>query len=371
MGQDRRDEPDLKRLLLDVYQETVNEMRADKLLAPHLMNDGPVHVIAIGKAAAVMARTALQACEVVTGIVVCPESDHEDLSPLTVFAGGHPMPDEQSLAAGQAIADFASSLPDGSRVLGLLSGGASALAEHLNPEWTLPRVREETKRRMESGADIAELNRYRRTVSQLKGGGLAKMLDDCSATVYVLSDVQGSDFAVIGSGPFWTEGGDIPHVLVGDASLALETASRHLEARGFRVSLRPWIGGEARDEGEAFGKAALRLEPGEALCAAGEPVVTVQGDGLGGRAQEFALAASETISGKPDLLILAAGTDGRDGPTDAAGAVVDGSSWDAAAKGDLARSDSNRWAHRAGARIASRQTDTNVNDLFLAIRSRA
>lgn len=347
----------------------MQKVRADALLGPHLHGLHFDHVVALGKAARVMAEKAVESGAVSSGLVICSDPELGSCPTLTYLRGDHPDPAEHSLASGIALANFADSCLPKERILVLLSGGASAMAELPIEGRTLAEVQREARRLMSSGADIAKLNEFRRSVSQLKAGGLARRMGNSALDVYVLSDVQGSDPAVIGSGPFWTGLKGAPHTIIGDASLARSFASHELAKRGLEVIELGWIGGNAAQEGARFADAAKKLRPHQALVASGEPTAIVRSTtGLGGRCQEFALAAASRLQGSTEMSILAAGTDGRDGPTDAAGAISTGQSWDDDSQADLDDSNSNRWAHRLGTRIPSWTTDTNVNDLFLAVR---
>jgi glycerate-2-kinase len=352
--------------------------------------------------------------------------------------GDHPWPGERSVAAGQAVLAFASAARPADRHLVLLSGGASALCAAPAPGLTLADKDAVLRALMRAGATIAELNTVRKHLSALKGGRLAAALmaapgvtrDTSTALPKALptlltlavSDVQGDDPAIIGSGPTVpdpTTFGDALEVLRRHALIErLPPAVRqHLEAgvAGY-ISETPKPGRQGDSTGayaviatldealEAIAQAAasvgaprvlslgrvlygavgahaaqlaalLRQHRGEApllLVAGGEPVVRVSGEGRGGRAQELALRLAVELEGESGITVMVAGTDGRDGPTEAAGAFADGGTLARARKAGcdpraaLARNDSNRALGAAGDLFTTGLTGTNVADLVVA-----
>ena len=348
--------------------------------------------------------------------------------------GDHPWPGERSVAAGQAVLAFASAARPADRHLVLLSGGASALCAAPAPGLTLADKDSVLRALMRAGATIAELNTVRKHLSALKGGRLATALmaapgatrDATTALPTLLtlavSDVQGDDPAIIGSGPTVpdpTTFGDALEVLRRHALIErLPPAVRqHLEAgvAGY-ISETPKPGRQGDSRGayaviatlddalEAIAQAAasvgaprvlslgrvlygavdahaaqlaalLRQHRGEApllLVAGGEPVVRVSGEGRGGRAQELALRLAVELEGESGITVLVAGTDGRDGPTEAAGAFADGGTLARARKAGcdpraaLERNDSNRALGAAGDLFTTGPTGTNVADVVVA-----
>ena len=348
--------------------------------------------------------------------------------------GDHPWPGERSVAAGQAVLAFASAARPADRHLVLLSGGASALCAAPAPGLTLADKDSALRALMRAGATIAELNTVRKHLSALKGGRLAAALmaapgatrDATTALPTLLtlavSDVQGDDPAIIGSGP------TVPDpTTFGDALEALRrhalierlppAVRQHLEAgvAGY-ISETPKPGRQGDSTGayaviatlddalEAIAQAAasvgaprvlslgrvlygavdahaaqlaalLRQHRGEApllLVAGGEPVVRVSGEGRGGRAQELALRLAVELEGESGITVLVAGTDGRDGPTEAAGAFADGGTLARARKAGcdpraaLERNDSNRALGAAGDLFTTGPTGTNVADVVVA-----
>lgn len=352
-----------------------------------------VHVWAVGKAAAAMAR------DFGGALVIDPR------------VAGHPIPDARSVAAGERLLAAARAVPADERALLLLSGGASALVAAPVAGLSLDGLQAATRALYLGGASIAELNLVRRHLTRLGGGKLAAA---CAGAVDVLalSDVAGDDPAVIGSGPASPEPGDraaalavarryrvpdealaaleragdnpragdpifargIYRVLASPATLRDE-AARALAAAGLTPVVRAeLVDGDVEDFAVELMERGAALAHGQVFVAAGEPTVQVRGGGLGGRAQHLALSLAAPLHGR-DLAFVALGSDGRDGPTDAAGAAVDGRTLprlaarglDAAAA--LARSDSHRALAAVGATIPSWPTGTNLTDLYLLGRA--
>jgi len=340
---------------------------------PELSKGHGMVVLALGKAASAMARGAVGVlgARVNRGVVVTKDGHAGGAPPgFEVLESAHPVPDERSVAAGERLLEVASQARAGELVLVLVSGGASALAEA--PDGcTLAELRLTTEGLLRAGAPIAELNAVRRRLSRLKAGGLARAARRAGAVVMALclSDVPGDDPAIIGSGPAWL-GADGPHhVIVASLAQALEAAEGEARRRGYEVERVPErLEGEAREAArrlvERFAGGGRRM-----LIAGGETVVRVRGGGRGGRNQELALAAVPLLEPRPGLVLAALGTDGTDGPTDAAGGVVDAGSA-ARARGEgvevtraLEENDSYAALKAIGSLVVTGPTGTNVGDL--------
>jgi len=388
-----------------------------------LPGDGPVHVAGIGKAAAAMARgaRAVLGDRIAGGVLVVPEP--ADAAGLAVHVGGHPLPDDAGVRGARAIRDLARGLRAEDRLLLLVSGGGSALAT-LPPEGVaLEDVRATTDLLLRAGADIGSLNSVRKHVDLLKGGRLARLAAPAQVTALVLSDVVGDPLDVIASGPVSPDPTTFADALatlarfdvqdatpaairrhleaaadespgpgdpcfetvdievVGNNRLAAEAAVAEARARGYEARLGPdALTGEAREAGRELGELARRIrERGDALAApacvvaGGETTVTVRGGGRGGRNQEVALGAALVLDGLEGVLVLSAGTDGIDGPTDAAGAVATG---DTVARGRargldarraLADNDAYPFFEALGDLVVTGPTGTNVMDLQIVL----
>lgn len=367
---------------------------------------GPVWVVAVGKAASAMALGACDALgPTLERAVVVSRPGHFDpelgrIAGLEVVPAGHPLPDEGSLQAGEAVRRLALAAPPGQRVLVLVSGGASSLVEALPSGITLGDLRRVSEWGLANGIDIVALNAMRRALSLVKDGRMAAWFAHCRLRGLLVSDVPGDDPAVIGSGllraapvadrrawPAWVRElaavniappGTTPVGIVEVVARlddALTAAERAAAAAGLAVRRHA-----ARIDGDAVEVArrvTLELAVGEASVQlwGGEPTVQLPlASGRGGRAQHLALAAARWIAGHDDLLLLAAGTDGTDGNTGDAGALVDGGTLDrAAADGldaddHLRRADSATFLEDSGDLLHTGPTGTNVGDLVFGLR---
>ncbi|MEZ4322026.1 MAG: DUF4147 domain-containing protein [Myxococcota bacterium] len=313
-------------------------------------------LVAVGKAAPAMALGALDAWGAPRkGLVLTTDGVPADV-PLAVRRAGHPLPDERGIAATQEILRMLQSTTDPTLVL--LSGGGSALLEAPRPPDDLASLRAGTAERLARGATIAELNAWRTTRSLVKGGGLARHVRGPLRTL-VVRDLDGP-LDRVASGP--TAGTLLEEVL--GPETAVRAASLAVQELGYTVRHAPFATGEAR----RLGAHALDgLPPRTALVRSAEPTVTLRGSGRGGRSQELALAAAQAGRGRADWALLALGTDGVDGPTDAAGAVVDGTVWGRGAGAALRDNDAYTWLDRRRALVRTGPTGTNVTDLHVVL----
>ena len=325
-----------------------------------------------GKAAAVMARALEETLGegLGAGVVVIPRGHmggDDRLRRVRVLEAGHPLPDRGSVEAGRALLAFLEARGPDDRVIGLVSGGASALLATPVEGHSLEALRAASAEGLRSGRPIEEINATRGALSRTADGGLSRAGAPGQRIAWVISDVVGDRLDVIGSAPFAPSD---CRILLTNAD-ALEAARRSAEELGYRVEVvtRRMVG-EARRVGARIG-AALRDGRGASprcLLYGGETTVTVTGPGLGGRNQELALAAAEPLRGLRAVALLAAGSDGRDGPTDAAGAVVDGAT---AGRCDvtaaLATNDSHPACEAAGALVRTGPTGTQVMDIVVGL----
>jgi hydroxypyruvate reductase len=385
--------------LLDAYRAAIAAADPERSVMAALAGrrpEGPVWVAALGKAAPGMMRGAFSVLggAMVEGLAV---SDHLETIPdgVELLVGSHPTPDARSVVAGEALVDFARRVPDDATFLMLVSGGGSALAEVPAHGWTIEEMGALADRLMSAATPISELNTVRRHLSRLKNGGLLRECRAARALTLVISDVIDGKASDVASGPTLADGStasdaaevvrrrlgevvDIPSadplafprhesLLIADCRAAGVAASTRLGARVWTASLRGEASIRAREMLAACG-------PGEVLVAAGETTVTVRGNGLGGRNQEAALAAAIALDGSTGLFAALA-TDGVDGPTRAAGAVVDGGSisrmraagLDPAAL--LDDNDSHGALEASGDLVITGPSGTNVGDVWFAWRS--
>lgn len=339
---------------------------------------GEVGVVAVGKAAAEMIAGARVRFR--RGLVVLPRG----LSPpaprrgLEVLFASHPEPDRSSVAAARRAREFFASFGPRDVILCLVSGGASSLLCLPRAGLTLGDKKRRIARLVRSGAGILEVNRLRTSLSAVKGGRLGRETRARLVTL-VLSDVPGDRPSAVGSGPtIRGRSGDLVRV-VGSNRMGLEAAARFARERGLSprtISRR--LAGEARDAGASFARAAARLDPGQVLFTGGETTVALDGTkgrgGRGGRCLELALAAARVLESAPGIALLAAGSDGKDGSSAAAGAFADAGTMararalglDAAAA--LDRHDTQAFFAAIGDLLVTGPTGTNVADWAFAVR---
>ncbi len=385
-------------------------------------NRSELVVLAVGKAAAAMAAAAegVAGDRIRTGLVITKAGHGLPLARLPLLEAGHPVPDEGSGDAADRALQLAAGVREQELFLLLLSGGASALVSRPLEGISPAELADTTAALLACGAEIQELNSVRKHLCALAGGRLARAVGASPIQVLVVSDVPGDRLDVIGSGPCHSDPstfadaldvlrrrgiiGRVPRAVrrhlergargeleetpkPGDPALArvrTTIVARNRDARdaaretalrrGLRaVELGETLQGEARQRGRqlaALGCAVASQAP-VLLIAGGESTVTLRGSGRGGRNQELALAAALALAGRRDVALLSAGSDGSDGPTDAAGAFVDG---DTTARGAalgldaasaLADNDSYTFFDREGGLLRTGPTHTNVMDLVL------
>jgi glycerate 2-kinase len=297
------------------------------------------------------------------------------VSSAEVLFSAHPEPDDSSLAAARRALDYFAGFGPKDVILCLISGGTSSLLALPRPGVTLESKRRAVRRLMRSGASIVEINRLRRSLSAVKGGKLGRKTRARLVTL-VLSDVPGDRPSLVGSGPT-VRGvrGDVT-LVVGSNRSGLDAAACRAREKGLNPRLRrERLSGEASEQGRRFARSAARLQRGQVLLAGGETTVTIRGaHGRGGRNLEFALGAAIELSGMEGILVLAAGSDGIDGSSRAAGAVADGRTISRALRlgldpaRALARHDTEPFFERLGDLLVPGPTGTNVCDWAFAIR---
>lgn len=384
-----------------------------------------VYVIGAGKAGAQMARAVekLLGARITGGEINVKDGHSAKLRRIKINECGHPIPDARGVAGARRIAQIASAASTGDLVICLISGGASALLPLPAPGITLAEKQKTTRLLLECGASIHEINCVRKHISAIKGGQLARLVYPATLVTLILSDVIGDDLDVIGSGPtvpdrstfadaraifekfrLWNrlpraarerldsgaeetpKPGDMlfaktRNIVIGSNALAVDAAAEEARRLGFHtLVLSTCIQGEAREVALVHAAIAkeihMRARPvarPACVISGGEPTVTIRGKGLGGRNQEFALAAAIGIAGLPNTIILSAGTDGTDGPTDAAGAIAGGATLARAealglnAAAFLRNNDSYRFFEATGDLIKTGPTGTNVADIQLIL----
>jgi hydroxypyruvate reductase len=387
-----------------------------------------LRIVAVGKASRGMALAALEVIpealiEKSDCAIVVNRENAAPLEPFTVFAAGHPLPDEEGVRAARFVEDILLEAGRDEAILLLLSGGGSALLPAPAEGIDLVDKRAVTELLLGGGADIHEINTVRKHLSRLKGGGMARAAQPAALEALILSDVFDDDLSSIASGPtvpdptrfadaigvlraygIWERAPDavrrrleagssgtipetpkagdaafdrVKNTIIGSNLLSLEAARRHAESLGYAAEvLGGPLTGEAREAAERFAGRLRRLAEGPrssrgALLAGGETTVTLRGKGKGGRNQEMALAVARAAAecAGCDWVFLSGGTDGRDGPTDAAGGLVDAGT---VARGReagedperaLRQNDSYGFLQASGDLLMTGATGTNVADL--------
>ncbi len=373
-------------LLYRIAQETENGFRFGSIEID-FSRYRTVNVLAVGKAARKMTEALGNLIDerIDAGLIISktPFEKGEFAAKYRCFVADHPVPTQASVTAGENALAFAAALNQKDLLIVLLSGGGSSLMTVPAEGVTLDELRALNRRLLSSGAPINEINEERKRFDRVKGGGIARAANGARIVNLVLSDVIGNNLETIASGPTVLNpsegGGCIESFVIGDVGSAIDAAEKSARAFGFEtIVIGEPIGGEAREVGRTFAERMRRIReerlPGSRpllLIRGGESTVTLRGDGFGGRNLETALGAVETLSGLLGAAFVAFATDGEDGPTDAAGAIVTGETYQngveagADLEDALARNDSYPYFEAAGGLIRTGPTGSNVNDLLM------
>lgn len=340
-----------------------------------LARAGRVGVFAVGKAATRMFEAARAPGR--AGLAVLPRGFPAPRPGpgVRVLFAAHPTPDESSIRAALAAVRFFSRFDPGDIILCLVSGGSSSLLCLPRPGLTLAQKVRAVDRFVRAGAPIDEVNRLRISLSAIKGGKLGRVTGARLVTL-VVSDVPGDRPSIVGSGPtIRKRRGDLTRVVASNRD-GLIGAQREARRLGLSPLIRRTrIEGEAQEVGRRLGRAVRILRPGEALLAGGEATVSLpRVHGKGGRSLEIALAAAVELDGDAGAALLASGSDGRDGSSRAAGAIVDGSTLSRACRHGLeprralSRHDTESFFAKAGGLFRTGPTGTNVADWAFGVR---
>lgn len=376
---------------------------------------GRLFLLAVGKAAWPMADAAHETLggKIERGIVVTKyKHSRGQIGAIDIYEAGHPVPDENSYKAADAALEMVSELGESDTLLLLLSGGGSALFE--KPLVPPEEIQDINKQLLSCGAEISEMNTIRKRLSAVKGGRLAEA---CRGSIYqiILSDVIGDRLDMIASGPAAADSStcddamaivskyglrlsdaakaclnketpkslrNVKSEIVGSVRLLCEAAAKEAEQLGYKAEIMTdSLDCEASDAGKMLAKKAVEWtdqhKDGSASACAfiygGETVVHIKGTGLGGRNQELALSAAKEIEGLENVLIFSLGSDGTDGPTDAAGGIVDGQTATKLREKDIsieeimANNDSYNALKEVDGLIMTGPTGTNVNDVSVLL----
>lgn len=401
-----------------IIKESIARVLPDEAVAQALkgrdFGTGKIYVVAAGKAAWQMGKAAADILgdRIAAGVVVT-KYDHvkAEIPGLTCYEAGHPVPDENSFRGTQAALDLVSDLKAEDTVLFLLSGGGSALFE--KPLVSGEELADVTRQLLACGADITEMNTIRKRLSMVKGGKFAEICAPAKVFSIVLSDILGDPLDMIASGPAYPDSTtcqealalvekyqfrfsdkamellnkETPKVLTnvetmitGSVRNLCQAAADSCRKLGYEpVFLTDQLDCEAREAGAFLASIAKSYENTEkslAFIAGGETVVHLTGKGRGGRNQELALSAARGIAGLKDTAVFSVGSDGTDGPTDAAGGYCDGTTQDRlSARGVdiyqvLKENDAYAALGKADGLIMTGATGTNVNDVAVVLIKR-
>jgi glycerate 2-kinase len=405
-------QPRVARVLLAALQAVEpGKLVRDYLSKTVLPAHDRLFLLGIGKAAEPMVAAAadLQP-DFASALLVTKKAVGNPRGRVVVMEAGHPVPDERSIQAGRAALDFVAQLSDTDLLICLISGGGSALIAAPRAGIGLQEIQLMTNALLASGAHIEEINTIRRQLDSLKGGGLARATK-ARVLSLLLSDVPGDKLEAIASGltvPDPRNAADalsildrhailapsnvyavlatdqpaddslasrVTNVVIGNNATAVQAARRQAELEGFHAEVLPeLLAGEARDSGarlaETLKRACRNTKRPFCLIGGGETTVTLRGEGKGGRNQELALGAVDSLAGAQNVLLIGLATDGDDGPTDAAGAAVTGQTQQRAlasgleADTYLARNDSYSYFQQLDDLLKPGYSGTNVNDLI-------
>ncbi len=406
-----------KKHALQIFRAALHAADPERAVAKHLKFDGRtlvagrvryrlsnfdrIQVIGAGKAGAAMARAVERILgRRISGGFINVKDAARRLRRIELNESGHPVPDERGLAGARRIAETARRAGERDLLICVISGGASALMPLPADSITLLEMQQTTRELLASGATIHELNTIRKHVEKLKGGQLAELAAPATVLSLILSDVVGDDLDVIGSGPTVADSSTVDdaaavfakygikplplhetpkrvdrvqNVIIGSNRQAIDAAAQQARALGYHTTvLSTFIEGETRDVAlvhAAIAKEILAsgrpLRRPACILSGGETTVTVRGSGLGGRNQEFVLAAALALEGWKGVTIFSAGTDGSDGPTDAAGAIADETTLNRGVDGRefLKNNDSYHFFKQVDGLVKTGPTGTNVMDV--------
>ena len=403
--------------LRSAFQAAIDQADPKAAVARHMTAvshnaNGRVIVIAAGKAAPGMLRGAMaQLGQNIEAICVTHKENQDRIENIPFFNSGHPIPDDVGWKATQMITEILARTTADDHVIALISGGASALLPAPAQGISLADKQALNAALLASGLDIVEMNMIRQQVSTLKGGGLLRQAAPAHVSAYILSDVVGDDLRAIASGPTVAPLGtktsarerlqqvgawdtlpasitvhmqgpdvndDLPkatNTLVGSNRQSVEAAAAHLRPDFNVIAIDDPLVGDVDTAAQTIITALdnqLPVSAPTAIVWGGETTVQLQGDGRGGRNQEMALLVAQHLNDcnpTQGIHFLSGGTDGRDGPTDAAGAIVDAGTWaritdagmDPAAL--LANNDSYAALQASGDLLITGATGTNVADI--------
>ena len=407
---------DAKQMIKNIIAENMPKQAVENALKNHVFT-GSIYMVAVGKAAWTMAQAAsgFLGERLKKGIVVTKyEHSLGPLPNIEIYEAGHPVSDQNTFSATQKCIDLAESLTAEDELLFLVSGGGSALFEKPLEGITLDDIKNITNQLLAKGADIVEMNMIRKRLSQVKAGRFAQLAAPAKIFAVILSDVLGDRLDTIASGPAVADAStvedakkvaekynlkltdlirkylqeetpkeitNVKTVITGSVKTLCESAAKTAKELGYTpYVLTTTMNCEAREAGRFLASVALSTQENAssfqkpcAIIAGGETVVTLKGTGKGGRNQEIALSAAKGIAGLQNTLIFSLGSDGTDGPTNAAGGIVNGETALKLKNRDLdidellADNDSYYGLEAVESLIITGPTGTNVNDVTVVL----
>ncbi|WP_448374837.1 glycerate kinase type-2 family protein [Fervidobacterium sp.] len=416
---------DIKTIIEKVKQEILPDnavkMWLEKNISKFQDLKGNLYIVAIGKAAWRMAKTANDVLrkrindKVIHGVVVTKYNHSEgDIENFEIYEAGHPVPDENTIIATERVLELTSNLKEDDTVLFLISGGGSSLFEVPMEGITLEEIQHLNEQLLKSGSNIVEVNTVRKHLSRVKGGRFAQHVYPAKMISLVLSDVLGDRLDSIASGPAYPDGttsqqalevlkkynitvsdkildalaqetpkelSNVETFIIGSVKVACVSAEKVASELGYNtLVLTTTLDCEAKEAGRFLASIAKEIKNNNrpigkpaAIILGGETVVKVKGSGKGGRNQELALSFALGIEGLENVVLCSFGTDGTDGPTDAAGGIVDGQTAQKIRKVGLSpenfleNNDSYNALKIAGDLLLTGPTGTNVNDLIVML----
>ena len=403
-----------RELLLMLYEAALDAVDGRFLVSQWLRDNQSAsssqrpytHCVAVGKAAAAMLQGALDSSSSIRqSLLICPPSkitrQLKKNKNITCLASSHPVPDEKSLEAGQALIAFLSGLDDSDELLFLISGGTSALVEVPLAGVTLEQLQAINHYLLASGKDIYQLNAWRQKFSSIKGGGLLNSIKQTAVTQLLLSDVKHDKAEVIGSGlliessvqpeqddylasllaaeniALETTAPDVKVAthIIGNLEIAMRAVHQAAQVQGLKSFLHEqFLEGEAVKVADDLYKQLQEAEPGIHIWG-GETTVTLpENPGVGGRNQTLALAFAQRLVDQPGLYLLAAGTDGVDGNSNCAGAVVSMYTTEKASKmgfdiqAEIEKANAGLLLMASDDLVSANNSNTNVMDIVIAYK---
>lgn len=393
-----------KQILSILFRSALHAVHGRNVVEKQLQRcpiEGNVAILAVGKAAAAMMSGAKnQLNEQIQSALIITKVGHADKTlGWPCIEAGHPVPDAQSLEAGAKLLEFISNIPEKTKFLALISGGASALVEVLPENMDLTLLQKMNKWLLASGLTIHEMNRIRQAVSLIKGGKALDYLSQNEMTQFLISDVVRDDLAIIGSGLFAESEKNISlsHVpdwlqkyiqserpvttisveshIVASNHMACQSIIEHAKQANYAVTYHGQsLYGDVFEVAELLATKLINAESGLHVWG-GETTLTLpENPGRGGRNQSLALALACILENKKGITVLVGATDGSDGPTEDAGAIIDGLTLqrgkmnNGTAKDYLAAADAGTFLAEAGDLISTGPTGTNVMDIVIALK---